>query len=262
MISFTSAQLSTWLAAFIFPLARILALIASSPIFGNRQIPARLKVGFAVLLTLVVAPTLEIPTDIDPASAQGVILLAQQIVAGLMMGFSIRLVFTAVEMAGDIAGMQMGLGFANFYDPQNASFSPVIAQFLGIIAALAFLALNLHLVMLAALVDSFRSFPISSVPPSATAFRTLAEWGGSIFANALQLCLPLIGALLITNLALGILTRSAPQLNIFAVGFPITLAVGFGALMLLMPFFAPLLDYFTRMALDTAARMMLQLGGP
>lgn len=260
MISFTSAQLSAWLAAFIFPLARILALIASSPIFGNRQIPARLKVGFAVLLTFVIAPTLDIPTDIDPASAQGLLILAQQIVAGLMMGFSVRLIFTAIEMAGDIAGMQMGLGFANFYDPQNASFSPVIAQFLGIIAALAFLSLNLHLSMLAALADSFQSFPISTAQPSAGAFRTLAEWGGSIFANALQLCLPLIGALLITNLALGILTRSAPQLNIFAVGFPITLAVGFGALMLLMPFFAPLLDHFTRMALDTAARIMLQLG--
>ncbi len=261
MISFTSAQLSAWLAAFLFPLARILALIASSPIFGNRQIPARLKVGFAVLLTLVIAPTLDIPTDIDPASAQGLLILVQQIVAGLMMGFSVRLIFAAIEMAGDIAGMQMGLGFANFYDPQNASFSPVIAQFLGIIAALAFLSLNLHLTMLAALADSFQAFPISTAQPAAGAFRTLAEWGGSIFANALQLCLPLIGALLITNMALGILTRSAPQLNIFAVGFPITLAVGFGALMLLMPFFAPLLDHFTRMAVETAARIMLQLGG-
>ncbi len=260
MISFTSAQLSAWLAAFIFPLARILALIASSPIFGNRQIPARLKVGFAVILTFVIAPTLDIPADIDPASAQGLFVLIQQIAAGLMMGFSVRLIFAAIEMAGDIAGMQMGLGFANFYDPQNASFSPVIAQFLGIIAALTFLTLNLHLMMLADLADSFQSFPISSVQPSAVAFRTLAEWGGSIFANALQLSLPLIGALLITNLALGILTRSAPQLNIFAVGFPITLAVGFGALILLMPFFAPLLDHFTRMALETAARIMAQLG--
>ncbi len=260
MISFTSAQLSAWLAAFIFPLARILSLIASTPIFGNKEVPARLKVGLAFILTVVIAPTISIPDGLEPASAQGLFVLVQQIAAGLMMGFSIRLVFAAIEMAGDIAGMQMGLGFANFYDPQNSTFQPVVAQFLGIIASLAFLALNLHLYMLAALADSFQAFPISTAQPSATAFRTLAEWGGSIFAFALQFSLPLIGALLITNLALGILTRSAPQLNIFAVGFPITLAVGFAALMMVMPFLSPLLDHFSQIALETSSRIMSQLG--
>ncbi len=261
MISFTSAQLSAWLAAFIFPLARILALIASAPIFGNRQVPARIKVGLAFAITVVIAPTLNIPADLDPASAQGLFVLMQQIVAGLIMGFAIRLIFTAVEMAGDLAGMQMGLGFASFYDPQNATFTPVVAQFLGIIAALVFLSVDGHLYMLAALSDSFRDFPIGSGVPSAHAFRTIAEWGGSMFSNALQFALPLIGALLITNLALGILTRSAPQLNIFAVGFPITLAVGFAALMLTIPYLAPLMEHFTHAGLDTVARIMQQLGG-
>ncbi len=261
MISFTSAQLSTWLAAFIFPLARILALIASAPIFGNRQIPARIKVGLAVAITILVAPTLEIPTDLDPASAQGMFVLMQQIVAGLIMGFAIRLIFTAIEMAGDLAGMQMGLGFASFYDPQNASYTPVIAQFLGIIAALIFITVDGHLYMISALSESFHDFPISTSPPSAGAFRTITEWGGSMFRNALQFSLPLIGALLITNLALGILTRSAPQLNIFAVGFPITLAVGFAALMLTIPYLAPLMEHFTHTGLDTVSRVMIQLGG-
>lgn len=261
MISFTSAQLSTWLAAFIFPLARILALIASAPIFGNRQIPARIKIGLAVAITILVAPTLDIPADLDPASAQGMFVLMQQIVAGLIMGFAIRLIFTAIEMAGDLAGMQMGLGFASFYDPQNASYTPVIAQFLGIIAALVFISVDGHLYMLSALSESFRDFPINAGPPSASAFRTITEWGGSMFSNALQFSLPLIGALLITNLALGILTRSAPQLNIFAVGFPITLAVGFAALMLTIPYLAPLMEHFTHTGLDTVSRIMIQLGG-
>ncbi len=261
MISFTSAQLTVWLAAFIFPLVRILALIASAPIFGNKQIPARVKVGLAVLVTLVIAPTLDIPKDIDPASAAGLFLLAQQLVAGLMMGFVMRLVFAAVEMAGDIAGMQMGLGFASFYDPQNAAYTPVVAQFLGIIAGLAFLSLDLHLYLLAALADSFQAFPIAPGQPAAGAFRNMAEWGGSLFAHALQLSLPIIAALLITNLALGILTRSAPQLNIFAVGFPITLAVGFVVLALLMSFLPALVLQFSHAALDTTARLMQQLGG-
>ena len=114
MISFTSAQLSAWLAAFIFPLARILALITSAPIFGNKEVPARIKVSLALVITVVIAPTLNIPADIDPASAQGLFVLMQQIVAGLIIGFSIKLIFSALEMAGDLAGMQMGLGFASY----------------------------------------------------------------------------------------------------------------------------------------------------
>jgi len=260
VISFTSAQLTAWFAAFIFPLARILALIASAPIFGNKEIPARIKVGLAFAITVVIAPTLSIPADLDPASAQGLFVLVQQIVAGVIIGFSIRLIFAAVEMAGDLAGMQMGLGFASFYDPQNASYSPIIAQFLGIIAALVFLTVDGHLYMLSALADSFRDFPIGTHIPSSSAFRTMAEWGGSMFGHALQFALPLVGTLLIANLALGILTRSAPQLNIFAVGFPITIAIGFITLMLTIPYLAPLMEYFTRSGLDTVSRIMLQLG--
>lgn len=260
MISFTSAQLTTWLATLIFPLARVLALIASSPILGNKEIPARIKVGFALAITFVIAPTLSIPSDLDPASAQGLFVLVAQVVAGVIMGFSIQIIFAAVEMAGDLAGMQMGLGFASFYDPQNASFTPVVAQFLGIIAALVFLAADGHLYMLSALAESFREFPIGAGMPAANAFRTMAEWGGTLFSLALQFSLPLVGALLIANLALGILTRSAPQLNIFAVGFPITLAVGFATMMLTIPYLAPLMEYFTHSGLDTISRIMLQLG--
>lgn len=259
MISLTSAQLSAWLAALIFPLTRMLAFVASSPIFGNRQLPARIKLGFALALTLVIGPTVAIPPGLEVASAPGLLALVQQIGVGLMMGFALRLVFSAVELAGDIAGMQMGLGFATFYDPVNASHTPVLAQFLGIVAALAFLALDLHLAMLAALAESFQAFPISAVPPAAPGFKTLAEWGGRLFVFGLQFALPLIGVLLIVNLALGILTRSAPQLNIFAVGFPITLAIGFIALAQTLPLLTPLLESFTRLALDTVSTMLLQL---
>lgn len=259
MISVTSAQLTAWIAAFVFPLARILALISSAPILGNKQIPIRIKIGLAVLITIIVAPNINVPTNIDPASAQGLLVLVMQILAGLAMGFAMRLIFTAVEMAGDLAGMQMGLGFASFYDPVNAAYTPVIAQFLGILASLAFLALNGHLLMLSALADSFQVFPISAGMPQAGAFRTLAEWGATIFTHALQLSLPLIGALMITNLALGILTRSAPQLNIFAVGFPITLTVGFAALALSLPYLAPMLDHVVGEALDMMQRIAVQM---
>lgn len=260
MISVTSTQLSAWMAAFIFPLARILALISSAPILGNKQIPIRIKIGLAMLITFIIAPTISVPSNIEPGTAQGLLVLVLQVMAGLAMGFIMRLIFNAVEMAGDLAGMQMGLGFASFYDPVNASYTPVIAQFLGVIAALAFLSMNGHLYMLAALADSFQAFPISATLPAAVAFRTLAEWGGAMFVHALQLSMPLIGALMITNLALGILTRSAPQLNIFAVGFPITLAVGLATLALSIGFLAPLLDHATNEGIDMMQRIATLMG--
>ena len=131
----------------------------------------------------------------------------------------------------------------------------------GIIAVLAFISMDGHLFMLAALVESFHSFPISESHLSAGAFRSMLSWAGLMFSHALQLSLPLIGTLLITNLALGILTRSAPQLNIFSIGFAITLTTGFIALSLTLPYLAPLLDGFVREGLEAGSRLMLEMGG-
>lgn len=260
MITVTSAQLSSWLALFVFPFVRILAMIASAPILGNKQVPVRIKIGLSILLTIIIVPTLTVQPNVDPASALGFFVLIQQLLAGLAIGFTMRLIFTAIEMAGDIIGIQMGLGFAIFYDPQNTSYTPVIAQILSVLAMLVFLSFNGHLIMLEALADSFRAFPVNSAVPAAIALHTLASWGGSIFSNALQLSMPVIGALLISNFALGILTRSAPQLNIFAVGFPITLTIGFATVMLLLPHIVPLLENTTHTSLDTVQRVMHLLG--
>lgn len=257
MISFTSAQLDTWLGALIFPLTRILAMIASSPVLGNRQVPARIKVGLSVLLAIIIAPTIGAMPPVAIGSPQGLLIIIQQVIIGVAMGFTMRLIFTAVEMAGELAGLQMGLGFASFYDPVNASHTPVIAQWMGIIAILAFLAINGHLYMLSALAESFHTLPIGGMMP-AKGFYEVANWGGSIFAFGLQISLPLLAALLTANIALGILTRAAPQLNLFAIGFPITLAIGFLVLALSMPHFVPLLDRFTQEGLG----MMLNLIKP
>ncbi len=255
MISFTSAQLDAWLSALVFPLARILAMIASSPILGNKQVPVRVKIGLSVLLAITVAPTLGEMPPVAVGSPQGLLILVQQIIIGVAMGFTIRLIFTAVEMAGELAGLQMGLGFASFYDPINASYTPVVARWFGMIAVLAFLALNGHLYMLSALVESFHVLPVGSMIPSRGLYE-VANWGGSIFAYGLQISLPLLAALLTANIALGILTRAAPQLNLFAIGFPITLAIGFFVLALSMPHFIPLLDRLTHEGLDTMLNLV------
>ncbi|MBI5429612.1 MAG: flagellar biosynthetic protein FliR [Nitrosomonadales bacterium] len=241
MISITSAQLDAWLAVLIYPLARILAMLASAPVFGNKQVPARVKIGLSVLLAIIIAPTIGEMPPVAVGSPQGLLIMVQQIIIGITMGFSLRIIFTAVEMAGELIGLQMGLGFASFYDPMNASFTPIIARWLGMIAALAFLAMNGHLQILSALAESFRTLPIGSTM-SGSGYDGVARWGGSIFAYALQISLPVLAALLITNIALAILTRAAPQLNLFAVGFPITLSIGFLVLSMSMPYFVPLLD--------------------
>lgn len=241
MISFTSAQLDAWLATLLFPLVRILAMISTAPVLGNKQVPKRVKIGFSALLAILIAPTLTTLPLVPVGSPQGLLIMIQQIIIGVAMGFAIRLVFTAVEMAGELSGLQMGLGFASFYDPMNSSYSPVIARWLGMIAALAFLATNGHLYMLSALAESFSTLPIGNAMPN-QGFYNVVNWGGSIFAFGLQIALPIVAALLITNIALGILTRAAPQLNLFAVGFPITLTIGFMVLMISMPYLSPLLD--------------------
>jgi len=261
MISVTSAQLSAWLSAFIWPFFRILALVSSAPILGNPSVPVRVKIGLAVVLTLVLAPILGSMPAVEPGSAIGLLILAQQIVIGVAIGFTMTIIFTAVEMAGNVAGMQMGLGFATFFDPQNAAQTPVVAQFLGLLAALLFLALNGHLYMIEVLAYSFEVLPVAPQPFSAVGWRVLAGWGGEMFLAGLLLSMPIMAALLITNLALGIMTRAAPQLNVFSVGFPITLAAGFVVLAIALPYFVPLFDRLLHDALQMAMQV-LRLANP
>lgn len=255
MLSVTSAQLSAWLAAFLWPLMRILGVITAAPLLGNQKLPARARIGLAVLLTLLIAPTLPAPPAVEPGSMPGLAILVQQLVIGVATGFAMRLVFTAVEMAGELVGLQMGFGFAQFYDPQSAAHVPVLGQFLGLVAALAFLAINGHLLLISAIAESFRVMPIAAEPFPPGLGKLAAEWGGKILYAAVLLSLPMIAALLITNLALGILTRAAPQLNMFVVGFPVTLAVGMGVLAWSLPYFLPLFERFAQDGIGLALKL-------
>jgi flagellar biosynthetic protein FliR len=238
MISFTDAQLNAWLINFIWPLTRILGLIMVVPVFGHRAVPARVKIGLGIFIALIVSPALPPMPDVGLGSWYGLQILVQQLLIGLAIGFVMRIAFAAVEAAGEIVGLQMGLGFAAFFDPQSAGQTLVLARFFNILAVLVFVAVNGHLLLLGILVESFQTLPISPQPVAAAGFHNVAAFGSTVFAVGLQLALPLIAILLMTNLALGILTRSAPQLNIFAIGFPITLGVGLIVLDFSLPYFA------------------------
>jgi flagellar biosynthesis protein FliR len=242
MISFTDAQLNAWLISFVWPLARILSMLMVVPVFGHRSVPGRVKIGLSIFITLIVAPALPPMPDVGLGSWHGLHILVQQVLIGMAMGFVMRVIFAAVDAAGEIVGLQMGLGFASFFDPQSAGQTLVLARFFNMLAVLLFLAVNAHLLLLGVLVDSFQSLPISPRPLAGAGFYNVAAFGSTVFAVGLQLALPLIAILLMTNLALGILTRSAPQLNIFAIGFPITLGVGLITLDITLPYFAPQLE--------------------
>ncbi len=245
MISFTSADLNTLLAGLLWPLTRILGLLSVAPLYGNVSVPATVKIGLGVLLAMVIAPTVPAVPALDPMSLAGLLILIQQLLIGVAMGFAMRIVFACMELAGELAGLSMGLGFATFFDPQTQGRSIAISQFLSLVTIMLYLATNVHLALLSTLADSFVSMPITDAPMNGKLFEMITSWGGKIFSAGVQLALPIVAALLITNVGLGVLARSAPQLNLFGIGFPITLTVGFVMIAVTVPYLgAPMARLF------------------
>lgn len=242
MLTIAQSQIDAWLSLFWWPYLRIFGLLLVDPFFSSRVIPTRIRVGLSILLALLVAPNLHDLPAIPVFSAQGMLIAVKELLIGISMGFVARLIFTSMEMAGHLIGLQMGLGFASFYDPQHSTNVPIMAQVLSLFMLLVFLAFNGHLIMLRALFESFFQLPIGMKMPGAGGFRLIAEYGEIIFRSGVMLALPVLAALLVTNLGIGVMTRAAPQLNVFAIGFPITLSIGAAALYMLLPFLIPHID--------------------
>jgi flagellar biosynthetic protein FliR len=261
MISFTAAQFDAWIAAFVFPMARILGLMATAPVFNSAGMTARIRLIAGLAITLGLAPALPPMPAVPAGSWVGLTILAQQILIGVMLGFTLRLMFAAVDIAGELIGLQMGLSFAMFYDPQNAAQTPVLSEFLGLIATLLYLAMNGHLLSLAALAESFTLVPVSATPFAAKSFAAVVAWAASLFSAGLLMSLPLVAALLIANLAMGVLARVAPQLNLFAVGFPVTMVAGFTVLMISMPYFGAALERLFEQGFSALHTVMRAAGG-
>jgi flagellar biosynthetic protein FliR len=235
VISFTEAQVTAWLTPLLWPFLRALALFTSLPVLGTRTVPARVRIGLAALIALAAQATLPempvVPLDSPLAFA----LAAQQVLIGLALGFAVRVVFAAVEFAGEIVGLQMGLNFAGFFDPVTASTATATSRFFGTIVAWLFIVINGHLLIVAALVQSFTAFPVGPEPFAFLRATAPHRWGSEIFATGLWIALPMVTMLLFVNLVLGLISRVAAQINIFAIGFPVTLGVGLFGLLLTLP---------------------------
>ena len=245
MISLTTAEINAWVVAFFFPLARVLALLATAPPFNNPALTTRVRLALGLAITIAIAPLLPPTPSLEPASGAGLLILAQELVIGTAMGFAMRLIFTAVDLAGNIVSLEMGLGFASAYDPQTAGQTAVVSEFMGLLALLVFMAINGHLMMIATLTHSFTVVPIGTRNLAAGTWANLANAGAIVFSAGLLLVLPIIVALMISNLALAILSRAAPQLNLMAIGFPLTITLGFVALLVGLSYMsAPLQQLF------------------
>lgn len=225
MFTFTSAQIDMWLATGLLPFIRLLALFSAAPLLSHRSFPARSRIVLAAAITVVIAPVVQVPAGMNLSSASAVGLVVQQVGVGLALGFALRMLFAVFEIAGEAIGLQMGLSYAGFFDPAGGH-QPAVGSWLKTMAMMLFLAMNGHLMVIDALVSSFRVVPIAPDPVSWLGLVQLETLGAAMFRIALVLALPPTITLLFVYAVLGYVSRVAPQLSIMSVGFPITLITG------------------------------------
>ena len=225
MLALTDTQISSWVASFVLPLFRVTAVLMSMPVFGTTLVPRRVRLYFALAITVVIAPGLPPMPAVHALDLSALMLVAEQILIGALLGFSLQLFFQAFVVAGQIISIQMGMAFASMVDPTNGVNTAVIGQFLTMLVTLLFLAMNGHLVVFEVLTESFTTMPVGSAM-LVNHFWEIAGKLGWVLGAAMVLVLPAITALLVVNIAFGVMTRAAPQLNIFSIGFPLTLVLG------------------------------------
>ncbi len=226
MISFTDAQIAAWVTPLLWPFLRVLAMFTAAPVLSLKAVPVRVKLGLAFMVTLAAQASLPAmpPIALDGREALGAVL--QNVAVGLTIGFAARVVFAAVEFAGELVGLQMGLNFAGFFDPATGSQGTATARFFSTFGALLFVVLGGHLLMTVAVVRSFESFPVNGSPLALLGSLQPQAWGAEIFRLGLWMALPIVAMLLFVNLVLGVISRVAQQIQIFSVGFPVTVSVG------------------------------------
>jgi flagellar biosynthesis protein FliR len=233
VISF--AQIESWIGSAFFPFLRIGACLMVAPMFGASYVPPRLRIVIALALTVVLLPVIPRVTGLTLLSADGLVTTAQQVVVGIAMGFALQLMFDALEFAGQLLANAMGLGFAFSIDPLSAVTTQSLGQLYVLLGTLTFLALNGHIALLQTLAASFQGLPVGPQGLSPAALHALADWGSTMLLGAVRIALPGVTALLVIHLAFGVVSRAAPALNLFAVGFPIALVFGLVALLLGLP---------------------------
>lgn len=235
MISISEAQLLAWITPVLWPFLRVLALFQVMPVIGQRTVPARVRVALAFMIAMAASGLVPPPPPVPLDSPVALLLVIQQLLVGLSLGFAVRIVFAAVEFAGEVAGLQMGMNFAGFFDPVLASQGTAVSRFFATLVGFLFIVMNGHLTVIHAVVESLVAFPVGPEPFAFLRETQPHRWGAMVFELGLWMALPLIAMLLLVNLVLGFIARVAPQSNIFSIGFPITMGVGLLGLSFMLP---------------------------
>jgi flagellar biosynthetic protein FliR len=247
VITFSEAQLTAWLSPLIWPFLRTLAVFTSAPVLSSRAFPVRARIGLAFFVALSAQPTLGLQPVVGITDSGALGAVIQQVGVGLAIGFAIRVVFAAVELAGEVVGFQMGLSFATFFDPTLNTQASAVSRFFGQITLFLFIVMNGHLLVLMSVINSFQTFPVDQNFLNALKQIKVLDLGMDLFASGLWIALPMVGMLMFANLALGIVSRVAPQMNIYAIGFPVTLVVGLVGMAVTLPMLdEPVMALMTR----------------
>jgi flagellar biosynthesis protein FliR len=231
-MGFSEVQLVQWWTTFVYPLCRVSALVAAAPVVGTRAVPARIRIALALAVTAAIAPAIPSGDWPLPWTAAGSLTVMSETCTGLALGLSLRLAFVALEICGNLIAQLMGLSFSAMVDPASGAEVPVIGQMYAVFATLLYLALDAHLALFQLLAASFRTLPIGGGFIHQDGLQTLIQTFDGVFAAGVLLALPLASALLVVNLGFGVLSRAAPQMNIFAVGLPVSALFGIGLLLL------------------------------
>jgi flagellar biosynthetic protein FliR len=235
VVSFSEAQIMAWITPWLWPFFRVMGLFTSAPVLSMKVIPRRVRVSLAILIVVCAQASLpEMPT-VALNSPEALMVIAQQVLIGLTLGFAARVVFAAIEFAGELVGLQMGLNFASFFDPMSGGQVTAVSRYYGTTAAWLFVVMDGHLMLTAAVLRSFKAFPVSAQPLAFLSEVQPQVWGAEVFRLGLWVSLPVVAMLMLVNLVMGLVARVAPQMNIFSIGFPITLGVGFTGLWLTLP---------------------------
>lgn len=250
-----ASTLSGWVVRLWWPVLRVGGFLVAAPIASQPSVPPMVKIALTIALAFILAPLAAPPEGLSIFSGAGVLASLEEVLIGLAIAMVVQLAFEALDFAGQSISTSMGLGFATLVDPQHGASTPVLGQLFTILGLLAYLSVNGHLLLIGALARSFRTLPIGGTPLDRDLLMTIATWGARVFETGLLIALPAVIALVIVNLALGVVSRAAPQLHLFGIGFTVTLMCGFFVLLVGLDGLMAAVSSLIESALEAASRL-------
>lgn len=256
-MTFSYTEFMQLLGLYFWPFVRLSGMLLMVPLFSGSYVSMRIRLFLAVFITLAVAPSMELPPPIDPFTWHGILLIVQQLGIGVAIGLIFAVVFQAFVIAGHLASMAMGLAMASMVDPATGVNTPIIGRYFTIVATLLFLLMNGHVMVFKAVMQSFETLPIGLHFFTQDSLERIFNFGAQMFESGVAIALPLVTALLLVNVSFGVIARAAPALNIFAVGFPVTLLVGLIMLLFITPLLLPNLQLLLEALVELLSNLEL-----